>query len=173
MAEETVEQKALREAEEARKKAEKDLQTMKDEEARLKREKEEKELKDKNDYAALIIRVEAERTALAEQTKKGAIDNELTKLSLKAGLKKDDYLRLLDRSTVTYENGVVSGADKAVEKFKKDSPELFGGGKEEDGTTGGSTKIPRREGQPSFVDEVIKNVEANRKARLPIGWKKA
>jgi len=163
-------EKKLKEAQEAREKAEKELKDLKGAEDKLKREKAEKELKDKGDYEGLIKKVEAERAALAEQSKKSAIDNALARLAIKAGLKKDSYLGLLDRAAITFEDGNVVGADKAFEKFQKENPDLFGETTEDGGASGGSGRTPKKTSEKTLVDDVLKDIENSRKPRFPQGW---
>jgi hypothetical protein len=170
-AEKAEAEKKLKEAEDARRKAEDELKGLRKAEDDLKRKKDEDELKAKGDYTTLLKKLEEDRVALAEQSKRSAIDTEVMRLSIKAGLKKDAYLALLDRSTITVTDGKVVGADKAFEKFQKDNPDLFKGESDDGGETGGSTRVPKKnDGDKTMVDDIIKEIDSKRKARLPIGW---
>jgi len=117
---------------------------------------------------------ETQKTLEAEKArnKELLINNKLSLLAAKKGLKKEEYLKLFDASTIQIdENLNVTGAEEAFEKFFKENPELFG-----------TATVPKVEsGQPSIskitkTDEVKMLEEIARKSKNPTDiarWQKA
>jgi hypothetical protein len=79
------------------------------------------------------------------------IDNALMVKAMKEGIKKGDYVRLIDKSTVKMDDtGKVTGVDEVIESFKKDNPDLFGS----DQAPGVDTTQGSRQTGPLSDDEV-------------------
>jgi len=160
-------EKDLNEAKTQRETAERDLQTKKDAEDAAVKAKQKSDLEAKGDYTTLKAQAEAELASLASRRVEDQIDNALLRESIKAKLKSDKYLTLVDRSAIKVENGQVVGADKAFDALKKGSPELF---EVEGDTIASSERTPGHVVESKFVDDLIKKTNANRKPRIPTGW---
>lgn len=103
-----------------------ELKAIKDKAEKEKREKEEADLKAKGDFEGLKKKLDDDRKAMEEQRRKEQIQNALLRAGLKSGIKKEEYLRLIDTSKLEVKDGVVVGVDEAVDSFKKDNADLFG-----------------------------------------------
>jgi len=124
----------------------------------------------KGQYETLTAEAQKKADQLAADQKAFAINKALTIESLKAKIKKESYLSLIDHSELEFDkDGNVTNADKVMEKFVKANPDLFGEDSTEPST--GSDRTPKsKAGDKTFVQKQIDKQEAKRKPRFPAGW---
>ncbi len=109
----------------AKRKAETELENIKVADLKA---KEEQKIKDK-EFEDLYNTEKEKGEALILKTNNQAINHALAVKALEAGIKKAEYVKLIDKSKVSRdEAGEISGVDEVVESFKKDNPDLFGSG---------------------------------------------
>jgi hypothetical protein len=108
---------------EKNRKIEKELSDRIEAEAKLKKEQLEKDQK----FEELYKTETAEKEAMQLKFKTQEIDNALMVKAIEAGIKKSDYVRLIDKSTVKRDDdtGEISGIDDTIKKFKESNPDLF------------------------------------------------
>jgi len=160
----------------AREKAEKELKDRKEAEDKAATALKEANLLAKNDYEGLKKlaeeakkKAEDESKALGLQRIKEQAQTALLREGLKAGIKKEEYLKLVPEFEVKIENGVVVGVDKIVEGFKKANPDLFG--VVEAGSGEGRDKKPPAVGATGdFIKAQVDRVELKRRGRVPYGY---
>jgi len=129
-----------------------------------------KEKEAKGEYETLSAEAKVKVAQLAADQKEFATKKALTIESIKAKIKKETYLSLIDRSELEFDkDGNVTNADKVMEKFVKANPDLFGEESTEPST--GSDRTPKsKASDKTFVQKQIEKQEAKRKPRFPAGW---
>jgi hypothetical protein len=133
-----------------------------------------KVLEGKGAYEILSAEAKAEKVKLADDRKSFAIEKALVLGSIKAGMKKDNYLALVDRSSVSVnDKGEVVGVNEALEKCKKDNPDCFGEAGDQEGTTGGGHRKPPAGGgdaKKAYEAKKLEEAKTKQKPRHPEGW---
>lgn len=141
--------------------------------ADAKTEADRKVLEGKGAYDLLSADLKAEKLKLADDRKGLVIEKALTIAVIKAGIKKDNYLVLVDRTGISVnDKGEAVGVDEAVKKCMEANPDCFGEVGEGDSSTGGLRKPPAGGGDARKVFETKKLEEAKtkQKPRHPEGW---
>jgi len=92
-----------------------------------KKKREESELAEKGEFKKLYDDLLNKMNEKEEKLKTFKIDSELKVLAVKNKIKKDDYLKLFDKSKLEIsEDGTIKDLDTLFEQFKTDNLDLFG-----------------------------------------------
>jgi hypothetical protein len=130
-----------------------------------------KEKEAKGEYETLSAEAKVKVAQLETEKKEFATKKALTLESIKAKIKKENYLSLIDRSELEFDkDGNVTNADKVMEKFVKANPDLFGEEGDPGPSTGSNRTPAAKVGDKTFVQKQIEKQEAKRKPRFPAGW---
>ena len=85
-----------------------------------------KQAEEKGQFQDLYTKSNAELEALKNQFSKQAIDNQISKIAAKEGIKKDEYIKLFDVAGLEkQEDGTLKGLDAKFLDFKKSNLDLF------------------------------------------------
>lgn len=89
--------------------------------------KEEQQIKDK-EFEDLFEKEKQKNVDMQTKFKNQDINNAIMVKAMKEGIKKGDYVKLIDKSVIKMDDdtGEISGVDEVMESFKKDNPDLFG-----------------------------------------------